>query len=171
MATLVFPILNKSTSFFPGPTFYLSAKVWLSVPSDEQFGAMSKIPEDYSDLLSREKRCIFIDIPEPLPADFDKIVSKYATRLRYTFNIFRGEAPLLLSFAILISTAANGKTRSHVYPGINPDGFLLQSADSRFKLKPDAQRSIVHGFFDAMRAQNDDRQGPRSACRQASPVT
>lgn len=150
MATLVFPILNKSTSFFPGPTFYLSDKVWLSVPSDEQFGAMSKIPDDYSDLLFREQRCIFIEIPAPIPEDFDRIVSKFATRLRYTFNIFRAEAPLLLSFAILISEKVKGKTRSHVYSGIGPDGFLPQSSDTSFRLKTDAKRPIVHGFFDVL---------------------
>lgn len=150
MSTLIIPILNSAITLLKGPALYLDDNTRVDRLTDEQFGLVSKCPPEYSQLITPEHRCIFVEIADPTLEDLDKSFPKLATKLRYTFNVRRAESPLLLSFAVLVTDTPNGgrgKKTHRLIVDNSTDNPLGTNQKTKFSFRPGTDRTMIAGFF------------------------
>jgi hypothetical protein len=145
MIKIVLPIMNKSTSLLRGPTHYLDDDVWIDKLSDEEYGAISRAPVEYSAPVQTDHRCIFISLKSA--ENIEKSSSLIATSCRYVLNNFRTESPLALPFAIVLQPKAKGNGMIVTKAFELSDDTRHTNKDDKYKIKSGVSREEVSSFY------------------------
>lgn len=141
---LLLPILNKNTTLFKGPTWYLSADVSIETISAEDFGMiLSSTMKEYQDLISSKSKCIQITNVDPNRSiEIAKIESSIIT---FLLNCFKQSQPIALSFAVQITRKRKSRIEQIIDLSFISDARLQRKHN--YLIRQNVQRETISDFY------------------------
>lgn len=140
---MLFPILNKKSVFFKGPTCSFSSEISLQSISHEDLGLIHKhVPEEYSSVLPKDFKCI---VCENYAGD-DKYTSDLAVILSFLFNFFKDESPISLAFGVQTTTGKKQKYEKTI--PLNYSYNVISHRSNNYKVKAGNNIVTVSNFFE-----------------------
>ncbi|MGB8168012.1 MAG: hypothetical protein WCF18_11010, partial [Chthoniobacteraceae bacterium] len=103
---LVFPIRNRTETFFELSPWFLSERLRVDQISDEDYATLHRDDEMFVSIVSINQQCIVADL-EP-DQDAGLAADDIASKIQFAFASF-SSTPLILSHAVVISTTGTSK--------------------------------------------------------------
>ncbi len=129
---LIIPILNRRTTLFKAPIWYLSPEVSIKVITPEDYGLIyDYIPEEFKPFVSTKCKCVIIEKVDPNTAG--KIALSEGSKIAFLLNYFKQSYPVAISFAVQIIKIRKTRVDKFIDLPVIADVRLQRGHDYRIR--------------------------------------
>jgi len=144
---LLIPLLNKKVITFNVPVLYLDDNVYLSTISDEDFGALHRAlsgkQEEYLAQININTKCIHIANPDY--TDLVEYSESTATKLKFLFNSFALDTPIVINWLSLLSFGRKVKMEKLIDVEVDP--YSINIRKKNYKVKTGQKKENLSEYY------------------------